>query len=1208
LAHVPLAARVVEVIADLGPGTTPRYRYGSGCIVRGRTVLTAAHVVAGAQVVQVRKPDKVLWPVRVDWDFVGGGDGPDLALVDIDDDQLDLAPIELAVVNRDSVAALPVESCHIVGYPWFAERQSPSAIRDTVDAWGHLPVLSGLASGLLTVEVTAAPRALPPERTALEASEWSGMSGAPVVADGCLLGVVSEHAPRAGPSAITAVPLSALELDPRHPGWGPGVGTPRAWWGRLGVVGTRGLRRLPVTRQPFEPAYRATVREIHRRTPQLLGRDRELAKLTDFAAGTAGYLWLTGDAWAGKTALVAEAITTALPQFVDVVSYFMSRREADADSNRFLAAVVPQLAYLLNEDSPVPDLHQFRALWDRAADRAKDLDRKLLLVVDGLDEDLHPRALPSVASLLPAHTGSRAHVLVTSRPYLDPEVPAGHQLRAVSPVSLDASPYATHLAVLARQEIQNLLRGEDQDLAAEVLGMLTAAAGPLAIDDLVALTSDHAQATPAWSRQVNRLVVEKAARSLQPTGPLKERRYQFAHGSLLEQAQTEQSLRVLRHPGYRRRIHQWAEQWQAANWPIPAGQDGTTPRYLLDEYASTVESEPQRFASLTGDLGWVAAVLQTVGVDRALASLEAAHSVGAASVDSTALLAAIRSQASSLRPPQPISQPGYVLRQLCLQAAEFGEGRLAADARARLLAMPDPGWIPLWTTRRASRSLSPELGRHDRWVETVAVLPDGRVVSGGGDEHVRVWDPAVPGASPVDFGFRGNIWAVAVLPDGRVVSGGSDRRVLLWDPAVRGGGTVELGRHDGNVRALAVLPDGRVVSGGGDGRVRIWDPATAGGGPVELGRHDANVIATVVLRDGRIVTGGSNKQVLVWDSATPGVGPVELGRHDGNVRAVADLPDGRVVSGGSDGRLRVWHLVPPKGLFERESYGGKVQAVAVLPDGRVISGHRDGWVRVWDPATSDADPVEFSHGGNVWAVAVLSDERVVSGGSDGWVRIWDPSAPHAMAVEFNHGGNIRAVAVLPDGRVVSGGSDKWVRVWDPLAPNASPIEFGPHHGWASAIAVLPDGRIASGDRDGWVRIWDPSPLRADPIEVHHGGNVRAIVALPDGRIIDGDGNGRVRVWDPAAPDSVPIEVGRHRGWVAAIAVLSDGRVVSGGRDGQAVVWDVTAAREVSRAACSVTAMAVTHTTTNVERLLIAHEGQGVTMWLVRPTAKVVRCK
>jgi WD40 repeat protein len=80
-----------------------------------------------------------------------------------------------------------------------------------------------------------------------------------------------------------------------------------------------------------------------------------------------------------------------------------------------------------------------------------------------------------------------------------------------------------------------------------------------------------------------------------------------------------------------------------------------------------------------------------------------------------------------------------------------------------------------------------ELGRHDKWVAAVAVLPDGRVVSGGFDERVLVWDPANPRAGPVKLRHHLHVVStVAVLSDGRVVSGG----------------------HDGGESAVAGLPDG----------------------------------------------------------------------------------------------------------------------------------------------------------------------------------------------------------------------------------------------------------------------------------------------------------------------------------------------------------------------------------------------------------------
>src|SRR5207302_939754 len=124
-----------------------------------------------------------------------------------------------------------------------------------------------------------------------------------------------------------------------------------------------------------------TVQEIRKRTDLLTGRQDDLAAIASFAAGDEGYRQLVGEAWAGKTALLAEA-ATALPE-VDVVCYFLSRREADADSSRFLAAIVPQLASLLEEAPPAADLYQFRELWQRATERAGANRRPLLLVVDG---------------------------------------------------------------------------------------------------------------------------------------------------------------------------------------------------------------------------------------------------------------------------------------------------------------------------------------------------------------------------------------------------------------------------------------------------------------------------------------------------------------------------------------------------------------------------------------------------------------------------------------------------------------------------------------------------------------------------------------------------------------------------------------------------------------------------------------------------------
>ena len=118
--------------------------------------------------VVVRDPARREYAATVDPRFVGDADGPgpDLALLEIADPAFgaDLPPIGLAAVDRDSPAGEPVERCHAVGYPWFAETPSPHCGAGHRRRDRGVPVLSKLKTGLLSVQVTVAPRELPPRR------------------------------------------------------------------------------------------------------------------------------------------------------------------------------------------------------------------------------------------------------------------------------------------------------------------------------------------------------------------------------------------------------------------------------------------------------------------------------------------------------------------------------------------------------------------------------------------------------------------------------------------------------------------------------------------------------------------------------------------------------------------------------------------------------------------------------------------------------------------------------------------------------------------------------------------------------------------------------------------------------------------------------------------------------------------------------------
>ena len=1175
---VPLSARVVEVIADRGGGQD-RFSYGSGCIVAGRTVLTSAHVIEGGGRFVVRTTDKREHSASLDHRFVGdpggwqqgGSAAPDVALLTMDDEGVDLPPLSLARIDRDHRGGGPLDRVRVIGYPWFAKRTVLDTVRTPVEACGQIPLLSHVTEGLFSLTVTIGPP--PPAGADAPRSQWSGMSGAPVLAGGRLVGVVCEHGPREGDSTITFVPLTALEPDPGRPLWGPGVGAPGSWWARLGVERLDELAWLP---PPVEAPYRATLRRsvqaLHDRMPVLVGRERELEEISTFAIGDQRYRWLLGGAFAGKSALLLEAVTAGLPDQVDVVCYFLSRRASDASADRFLQAVVPQLEVLcdIEPGSGSVDRDRFNQLWQRAEQRAVSEDRHLLLVIDGLDEDLQPPGQPLVASLVPRLDGGHSHVLVSSRPHpeLQRKLNAGHPLAQCTPVDLAPFEGAVDLADLARKEIDALTGPEVSDLAATVLGLVTAAAGPLSVHDLACLSTGAAQPSAIDRRNVRKVLRVRAARSLEEVGDPDRPRYQFAHVDLLDHARDSDDLSD---PEWRDRIHRSASRWHQEGWPIDEEEGSGTPSYFFDTYPTMLAGdterpirfppEPDRLNALVGEIGWVVGAIGVIGVDRVLADLRAAAATAEPADPKVAgLLAVTTAQAPNLRPPAPITRPNDMARQLCLQALEHGRHALAETARQHLLAAGDDGPLPAWTTVSTVPPLL-ELGEHDTsGVQALAVLGDGRVVSGDSRGRVWVWSVARPG-NPIEIGTHDDwVRAVASLGDGRVVSGGHDGRVLVWDPDLPEG-AVELGT-DSVVWALAPLGDGRVVSGSPDGRVQVWDPDRPGT-PIDVGAHGASVMSVMSFGDGRVVSGGGDGRVLVWSLDQPGA-PTEVGSHrQGSVLALASLRDGRVVSGGADGWLRVWDPDRPGDPIGALTVSNNwMWAVALLGDGRVVAGGADGRIWVWDPDRSGELAEIGAHDGGTMALAALGDGRVVSGGSDGRLRAWDPTHTR-RAVDHRA---LTALALLGDGRVVSGGDDGRVLLWDPDQPD-DPVEIGTARAdlfvaSVFALAPLPDGRVVSGDNDGSlggrsgrVRVWDPD-RPGDPVEVgSHDGWVRAVASLGDGRVVSGGDDGRVRVWDPDRLGD-PVEVGSHDGWVFAVASLGDGRVVSGGQDGRVLLWDL----------------------------------------------------
>ncbi len=431
--------------------------------------------------------------------------------------------------------------------------------------------------------------------------------------------------------------------------------------------------------------------------------------------------------------------------------------------------------------------------------------------------------------------------------------------------------------------------------------------------------------------------------------------------------------------------------------------------------------------------------------------------------------------------------------------------------------------LPLWETeaaalwRAAATHLLParpmagalnacwSLGHRD-YVRSAAISPDGkRIISGSGDNSLRICDAATGECLGVLNGHENWVWSVVISPDGtRIVSGSLDNSLRIWDAAT-GDCLRVLNGHENWVLSVAISPDGtRIVSGSADNSLRIWEAATGECLRV-LNKHENSVADVAISPDGtRIVSGSWDNSLRIWDAATGECLRV-LNGYVNSVESVAISPDGtRIVSGSGDKSLRIWDAATGECLRVLNGHEDMVTSVAISPDGmRIASGSRENSLRIWDAATGECLRVLNGHENSVMSVAISPDgTRIVSGSVDKSLRIWDAATGDCLRVLNGHENSVTRVAISPDGtRLVSGLRDKSVRVWDAETGRSLDLtaadqklleekdEESPsdtlHHitpsGKELEIAALPDGgyvvlekatatapwRIARGKGDYW---------------------------------------------------------------------------------------------------------------------------------------------
>jgi RNA polymerase sigma factor (sigma-70 family) len=495
--------------------------------------------------------------------------------------------------------------------------------------------------------------------------------------------------------------------------------------------------------------------------------------------------------------------------------------------------------------------------------------------------------------------------------------------------------------------------------------------------------------------------------------------------------------------------------------------------------------------------------------------------------------------------------------------------------------------------RHASTRLGSMRFRHDWTLYVTALSPDGRLLAGGGNRSVQVWNAETGQTLYRLHNYVNGVNALAFSPDGKRLASYDHNMTLRITDAATGKAVREFSLLKQALLAnsftgsdLVFLPGGKqlLIKDGREPVVRLFDldkGAEVRAFPCK-GEH---LYSVAVSPEGKtLAVIEEDGTVRLWEVAT-GKERLAFKKHEQYSEALAFAPDGKTLAtGGAEGVAYLWDAATGKPVHTldarveqtpggRKVRPGAIRSLSFAPDGKSLLSSHGYLIVFWDPATGKE--LRRQERDRAESVRFLPDGKTLFAGggrgSHGNTCYFLDAATGKPCRRFDgHDSRVEALAYSPDGKYVAtaeeGGSAE-VRVWE-TGSGRVVLRVGNQRGYgrAAALAFSPKGDVLATGHGRLVVLWDlktGKPLRQFPGHEHvH----LALAFSADGtRLASGGHDGTVRLWDLAAGKELQqFRVEKGNAW--AIAFSPDLRLAaSGDQEADTLhLWDLATGKEWKR--------------------------------------------
>ena len=539
-------------------------------------------------------------------------------------------------------------------------------------------------------------------------------------------------------------------------------------------------------------------------------------------------------------------------------------------------------------------------------------------------------------------------------------------------------------------------------------------------------------------------------------------------------------------------------------------------------------------------------------------------------------------------------------------------GQILSPTRQELaLAGVKDGQPAVFIANLENGTITHTFAGHTATIRSVAFSSDGnRVVSGGNDQAVRVWDlrnPQKPDLAKI-AGLSATVLSVGANADASLILvGTADNSLKLFNP-VDGMVVKEFAGHGGAILACGYW-NGQPYSVCADRAVRFWNAAD--GVQTRVFSLPAGITGFGISTDGqRMGFGGDDLQTRVVQTDNGSVRQSLKGTLPTTALSfTSDLQQLTTIT--ATGEVAVWNLMNSH-LHESFTVPGLSAATFVTDTNSLVTSHADGTIgrrtlrflrhlegntqpvtsllfqsngQLLFSAASDGSLRSYntqngqsqfttSHGAAVHDLAISTNEQVLaSAGENGQVRLWQTNGGGAYGPQLLQGfaGPVTRVVFTADGtQVIAGGSgDKPAVLAFDLATGAvlqrfteqASSTFGlacllplPLPANTPSLAPSPVTTMLTSSSTG-VWTWSLAAIRQIP---GHQREVTSLASIPGSprQVFSGSLEGTIRRWNLETGQEM--QQFNHGGSVTAIAVSPDGQRLASATDNThtAKLWNI----------------------------------------------------